>query len=82
MRLQVAEQQGRYLAATTHPFYMQVAEQQGRYLAATLNREAKEVPGWQPSEGFVYRSLGSMASVGGQRAIIELTVSLSIFASA
>ena len=61
---------------------LQVAEQQGRYLAATLNREAKEAQGWQPSEGFVYRSLGSMASVGGQRAIIELTVSLSIFASA
>jgi hypothetical protein len=49
----------------------QVAEQQGRYLAACLNKQAKEPPGWQPPEGFVYRSLGSMASVGGQRAVLS-----------
>lgn len=52
----------------------QVAEQQGRYLAALLNKQAKADPGWQPTEQFVYRSMGAMASVGGNAAVLELTV--------
>ena len=52
----------------------QVAEQQGKWLAKVLNQEAKEKPGWHPSDGFVFRSLGSMASVGGHSAIVSLEV--------
>ena len=52
---------------------LQVAEQQGKYLAQMLNRQAKE-PGWKPDAEFVFRSLGSMASVGGNSAILSFEV--------
>lgn len=50
----------------------QVAEQQGRYLARVLNEEAKA--GAQPytPPSFTYRHLGSMATVGGTSAVLEL----------
>ena len=57
------------------PALAQVAEQQGRYLAKHLNRVATEVgplSNGAPSEPFVYRPLGSMASVGGMSAILQL----------
>jgi len=56
------------------PALAQVAEQQGRYLAKVLNEQAKAAPGWQPSQEFVYKSLGAMASVGGNSAVLELEV--------
>ena len=60
--------------ARLFPGRKQVAEQQGRYLAQVLNQQAKEKSGWQPGEPFVFRSLGSMASVGGNSAILSLEV--------
>ncbi|KIY99634.1 NADH dehydrogenase [Monoraphidium neglectum] len=55
---------------TPLPALAQVAEQQGRYLAAMLNEEAKNT-GAEPKD-FVYNHLGSMATVGGTSAILEL----------
>lgn len=52
-----------------------MAEQQGKWLAKMLNQQAKAEPGWQPTEGFVYKSLGSMASVGGRSAVLQVEVS-------
>ncbi|KAG1655670.1 hypothetical protein FOA52_011798 [Chlamydomonas sp. UWO 241] len=54
------------------PALAQVAEQQGKYLAKWLNTQAKEAPGWMPDTPFVYQNLGSMASVGGKSAVIQL----------
>ncbi|MEW5311892.1 MAG: hypothetical protein WDW38_003569 [Sanguina aurantia] len=62
------------------PALAQVAEQQGRYLAGVLNEEAKPpaassgVTRKPPSE-FVYKHLGSMASMGGASAILDIGVS-------
>lgn len=68
------------------PPLAQVAEQQGRYLARTLNEAAAKAAGKQPDEKgrhplelalaeaqpFAYKHLGSMASVGGKDAVLEL----------
>ncbi|EFN58862.1 hypothetical protein CHLNCDRAFT_140737 [Chlorella variabilis] len=56
---------------TPLPALAQVAEQQGKYLARCLNEEAGklEAPQLPP---FVYKHLGSMASIGGASAVIEL----------
>lgn len=54
------------------PALAQVAEQQGRYLAKHLNKAATQVESGPPSEPFIYRPLGSMASVGGMSAILQL----------
>lgn len=60
------------------PALAQVAEQQGKYLAKELNMKArKQKPRPGGSEEcltgpFLYKSLGSMASVGGTSAVIEL----------
>lgn len=55
----------------------QVAEQQGRYLARVLNAVARgpvygESSSAPPPDEFRYRHLGSMATVGGHSAILEL----------
>lgn len=65
----------------------QVAEQQGRYLAAVLNDEARNLhpsgnssaasPAGSPAgsgqlQPFKYRHLGSMATVGGLSAVLQL----------
>ncbi|KAG2490335.1 hypothetical protein HYH03_011284 [Edaphochlamys debaryana] len=59
------------------PALAQVAEQQGRYLAKVLNEAARgprygesSLP--PPPPDFMYRHLGSMATVGGHSAILEL----------
>jgi NADH:ubiquinone reductase (non-electrogenic) len=67
------------------PALAQVAEQQGRFLARVLNASAVEERKKKkndvgettsedvvPAEKFVYKSLGSMAQVGGASAILEL----------
>lgn len=61
------------------PALAQVAERQGKYLASLLNRvgkaggghagSAKEVDLGQP---FVYRHLGSMATIGRYKALVDL----------
>ena len=64
---------------TPLPALAQVAEQQGKYLAKTLNSgsfidevEISPEKGSKKANGFVYRSMGSMATVGDHSAIIEL----------
>jgi len=67
-------------ADTPLPALAQVAEQQGKFLARILNANAggkkmmqSNISGEDlPAEKFVYRSLGSMAQVGGASAILEL----------
>ncbi|KAH7314698.1 hypothetical protein KP509_21G016500 [Ceratopteris richardii] len=60
------------------PALAQVAERQGKYLAKELNRIAKASGGYAGStvsvEGppFVYTHLGSMASVGRYKALVDL----------
>lgn len=51
-----------------HPQVAQVAIQQGNRLAANLLRWAKG----QPPEAFRYRDLGSMATIGRHRAVVDL----------
>lgn len=53
------------------PALAQVAEQQGKYLAAALNAAAKD-PGAPPPPPFEYKHMGSMATVGGTSAVLEL----------
>ncbi|KAI8463743.1 MAG: hypothetical protein J3K34DRAFT_526753 [Monoraphidium minutum] len=53
------------------PALAQVAEQQGRYLAHVLNEEARDPTGFTAKD-FEYKHLGSMATVGGTSAILEL----------
>lgn len=48
-----------------HPQVAQVAIQQGRTLAANLNRPSRRQP-------FVYRDKGSMATVGRNRAVVDM----------
>lgn len=48
-----------------HPQVAQVAIQQGRTLAANLNRPSRPQP-------FVYRDKGSMATVGRNRAVVDM----------
>ena len=58
----------------------QVAERQGKYLATELNRILKAGGGQAGAAGslleegppFVYRHLGSMASVGRYKALVDL----------
>ncbi|KAL4540974.1 hypothetical protein Ndes2437B_g05374 [Nannochloris sp. 'desiccata'] len=67
-------------ADTPLPALAQVAEQQGKFLARILNASAggkkTNLTGVSseslPAEKFVYKSLGSMAQIGGARAILEL----------
>ncbi|KAG2422820.1 hypothetical protein HXX76_015764 [Chlamydomonas incerta] len=55
------------------PALAQVAEQQGRYLARVLNEQARGPPHGVPQHSeFEYRHLGSMATVGGHSAVLEL----------
>jgi NADH:ubiquinone reductase (non-electrogenic) len=67
------------------PPLAQVAEQQGKYLASVLNAEARNLNPTQGEGGgaqgsgsggelqpFKYRHLGSMATVGGTSAILQL----------
>eukprot|EP00877_Chromochloris_zofingiensis_P007537 jgi/Chrzof1/3036/Cz12g09060.t1 len=53
------------------PALAQVAEQQGKYLAHALNQERASSGGDAPKP-FEYKHLGSMATVGGTSAIMEL----------
>lgn len=63
----------------TLPALAQVAERQGKYLAGLLNRigragggrsgDAKDIPMGNP---FVYRHMGSMATVGRYKALVDL----------
>ncbi|KAL4457622.1 hypothetical protein ABPG75_012487 [Micractinium tetrahymenae] len=53
------------------PALAQVAEQQGKYLARVLNEAAAKLEPAEPRP-FVYKHLGSMASLGGERAVLEL----------
>jgi NADH:ubiquinone reductase (non-electrogenic) len=63
------------------PALAQVAEQQGKYLAHHLNQEAKARKNGQGAAKepqlppFKYKHLGSMATVGGASAVIDLTSS-------
>lgn len=57
----------------------QVAERQGKYLAQLLNRIGKAGGGRENGakdmdfgEPFVYRHMGSMASVGRHKALVDL----------
>ncbi|XP_020252678.1 internal alternative NAD(P)H-ubiquinone oxidoreductase A1, mitochondrial-like [Asparagus officinalis] len=61
------------------PALAQVAERQGKYLAALLNRIGKEGGGYanqaadmKLGEPFVYKHLGSMATVGRYKALVDL----------
>ena len=63
-----------------------VAERQGKYLANLLNKIGKEGGGRANSgqvidlgEPFVYKHLGSMASVGSYKALVDLRQSKVIF---
>lgn len=57
---------------------VQVAERQGKYLAKELNRMIKDGGGHAGNTGivesppFVYKHLGSMASVGRYKALVDL----------
>ena len=51
-----------------HPQLAQVAIQQGRLLARNLKRLAKG----EPMQPFAYRNLGTMATVGRNKAVVEL----------
>lgn len=53
------------------PPLAQVADQQGMYLAARLNETLGVAEPAQP-EPFQYKHLGSMASVGGKSAVLEI----------
>lgn len=53
------------------PALAQVAEQQGRYLARVLNAQAGQLEAAE-AQPFQYRHLGSMASIGGTSAVLEL----------
>jgi len=57
----------------------QVAERQGKYLASMLNRAMKAGGGHansnaeaDPGPPFVYKHLGSMATVGRYKALVDL----------
>lgn len=61
------------------PALAQVAERQGKYLAALLNRIGKEGGGHANcavnlkfGDPFVYKHMGSMASVGSYKALVDL----------
>ncbi|ORX92029.1 NDE1, mitochondrial external NADH dehydrogenase [Basidiobolus meristosporus CBS 931.73] len=56
------------------PATAQVAKQKGEYLVKALNRVAKEgtTDAWNKIKPFDYQHMGSMAYVGGWKAIVEL----------
>ncbi|CAM6009332.1 unnamed protein product [Sphagnum balticum] len=59
------------------PALAQVAERQGKYIAKALNKLAKEGEGHAgahrtPADPFVYRHLGSMATVGRYKALVDV----------
>ncbi|CAK9164194.1 unnamed protein product [Ilex paraguariensis] len=61
------------------PALAQVAERQGKYLAKRLNRigkaaggRANAAKGMEPGKPFVYRHLGSMATIGRYKALVDL----------
>lgn len=60
-------------------YMIQVAERQGKYLVESFNRAAKQGAGKASSgkgiplgDPFVYKHLGSMASVGRYKALVDL----------
>lgn len=64
----------------------QVAERQGKYLAGLLNKIGKADGGYantsvniELGEPFVYKHLGSMATVGRYKALVDLRQSKVIF---
>ncbi|CAM6047802.1 unnamed protein product [Sphagnum compactum] len=62
---------------TVLPALAQVAERQGKYVAKALNKMAKAGEGHAkahitPADPFVYRHLGSMATVGRYKALVDL----------
>ena len=66
----------------------QVAERQGKYLAGLLNRIGKEGGGnanravnLELGHPFVYKHLGSMATVGAYKALVDLRQSKVTFNS-
>ncbi|KAJ0734698.1 putative NADH:ubiquinone reductase (non-electrogenic) [Helianthus annuus] len=71
-----------YLESTgkpTLPALAQVAEREGKYLAQLLNKIGKEGGGYANGGGdmelgppFVYKHLGSMATVGSYKALVDL----------
>lgn len=49
-----------------------MAEQQGKWLAKRLNQLAEEPAGIKvPRHRFVYKSMGSMATVGSSSAVLQ-----------
>ncbi|KAJ7541713.1 hypothetical protein O6H91_10G072500 [Diphasiastrum complanatum] len=61
------------------PALAQVAERQGKYLARSLNKIARQgrgracsASGLEEGEPFIYRHLGSMATVGRFKALVDL----------
>ena len=59
--------------------YLKVAERQGKYLANLLNKIGKAGGGranaardYKYKEPFVYKHLGSMATLGRYRALVDL----------
>mmetsp|Transcript_17718 Transcript_17718/g.49590 ORF Transcript_17718/g.49590 Transcript_17718/m.49590 type:complete len:132 (+) Transcript_17718:107-502(+) len=54
------------------PPLAQVAEQQGKYLAQVLNDMEAQVEGGSLQREFRYRSLGAMATLGAESAVMEL----------
>uniref|UniRef100_A0A2N9G2A4 NADH:ubiquinone reductase (non-electrogenic) n=1 Tax=Fagus sylvatica TaxID=28930 RepID=A0A2N9G2A4_FAGSY len=64
---------------TYHNFCEQVAEREGKYLVELFNKIGKQNGGKVSSandiplgDPFVYKHLGSMASVGGYKALVDL----------
>ena len=54
------------------PGTAQVAKQKARYLAKVLNQTALEKPGHSKIAPFTYHPRGSMAYIGGWKAIVSL----------
>lgn len=53
-----------------HPMLASVAEQQGRHLAKNFNRIAKK----QSQTAFVYNDKGTMATIGRNKAVVDLSL--------
>jgi len=51
-----------------YPMVAQVAIQQGKLVAANLKRSLRQ----QPMQGFVYKDLGSLATIGRNKAVAEI----------
>ncbi|KAK9842472.1 hypothetical protein WJX81_001619 [Elliptochloris bilobata] len=60
---------------TPLPALAQVAEQQGKYLAKELNEQGRAHSPRVPAVAFRYHHLGSMASLGGEKAVLEAPTS-------